>query len=228
MTFSSFVFPETTKKQIDAMPTEMKLKFYETVTNYGMYGIEPENLTQIENLIWIPMKDLIDNSRAKRGAPVGNNNAQKQNKQSENNKNNSENEKTIDLIDFEEKQINQSENNYSNLINVNDNGNDNQNVNQNDNHKDKKPPKHRYGEFANVLLTDEELHKLQTDYGEKQTDAAIQYLSEYIARKGCKDKSHYLTLRKWVFKALQEQPKYTSPPTHYGNFEPKLTLGGCE
>ena len=77
--FLSFVFPETTKKQIDSMPAEMKLKFYEAVTDYGMYGKEPENLTEIENLIWIPMKDLIDNSKeARGGAPAGNSNAQKQ------------------------------------------------------------------------------------------------------------------------------------------------------
>ena len=41
--FLSFVFPETTKKQIDAMPAEMKLRFYVFVTDYGMYDKEPED-----------------------------------------------------------------------------------------------------------------------------------------------------------------------------------------
>ena len=40
--FTSFVFSETTMKQIDAMPTnEMKLKFLLAATHYGIYGIEP-------------------------------------------------------------------------------------------------------------------------------------------------------------------------------------------
>ena len=76
--FLSFVFPETTKKQIDAMPAEMKLRFYVFVTDYGMYDKEPEDLTEIEKLIWIPMKDLIDSCKSARGgAPEGNQNAKK-------------------------------------------------------------------------------------------------------------------------------------------------------
>ena len=76
--FLSFVFPETTKKQIDAMPAEMKLRFYVFVTDYGMYDKEPDDLTEIEKLIWIPMKDLIDSCKSARGgAPEGNHNAKK-------------------------------------------------------------------------------------------------------------------------------------------------------
>ncbi len=76
--FRSFVFPETTKKQIDSMPDDMKLRFYEAVTNYGMYDMEPENLSTIENIIWIPMKDLLDSCKCdKPGAPAGNSNAAK-------------------------------------------------------------------------------------------------------------------------------------------------------
>ena len=77
--FLSFVFPETTKKQIDAMSAEMKLRFYIFVTDYGMYDKEPEDLTEIEKLIWIPMKDLIDSCKSARGgAPKGNHNAKKE------------------------------------------------------------------------------------------------------------------------------------------------------
>lgn len=65
-----------------------------------------------------------------------------------------------------------------------------------------KDTKHKYGEFKNVLLTDEERGKLLAlENGER----AIEYLSEHIALKGYKAKSHYLAIRKWVFDAIKEQ-----------------------
>lgn len=85
--FKSFVFPETIKKQIDTMPTaEMQLKFYQAVSNYGMYDEEPKGFSDIETIIWISMQDLLDNSKANRGgAPLGNDNASKTTKTTQNN-----------------------------------------------------------------------------------------------------------------------------------------------
>ena len=70
--------------------------------------------------------------------------------------------------------------------------------------------KHKYGEYAHVLLADEELDKLNEEYGEVQTQKAITYLDEYIEMKGAKYKSHYLALRKWVFDALKEKHEFTN------------------
>lgn len=59
-----------------------------------------------------------------------------------------------------------------------------------------KKNKHRYGEYKNVLLTDEELEKLKSkfsDYEEK-----IKMLDEGIELKGYKYKSHYLAILKWA------------------------------
>lgn len=113
--FLSFVFPETTKKQIDAMPAEMKLRFYVFVTDYGMYDKEPEDLTEIEKLIWIPMKDLIDSCKSARvGAPEGNQNAKKTTETTKNNQNN------VDLIETTKTTLS------------NDNGNGNGKVKEND------------------------------------------------------------------------------------------------
>ena len=67
-----------------------------------------------------------------------------------------------------------------------------------------KAPKHKHGRNAHVLLTDQELETLVTDFGEEQAQAAIDYLDEYIERKGYKAKSHYLAIRKWVFDAMRE------------------------
>ncbi len=53
--------------------------------------------------------------------------------------------------------------------------------------------KKSYGEFKNVLLTDEEYHKLE----ESNLLPYIEKLSSYIASKGKKYKNHYATILNW-------------------------------
>lgn len=62
----------------------------------------------------------------------------------------------------------------------------------------KKPAKHKYGEYKNVLLTDEELEKLKTEYSD--FEERIERLSSYVASTGKKYKSHYATIRNWARK----------------------------
>lgn len=69
--------------------------------------------------------------------------------------------------------------------------------------KSKKPVKHKYGEYNNVLLTDDELEKLQTEYPD--WSERIERLSSYIASTGKSYKSHYATIRNWARKD-QQQP----------------------
>lgn len=101
------------------------------------------------------------------------------------------------------------------------NDNDNDNDNENDNevsyhdsyHDSSEVPKtadvakikHKYGEYRHVLLKDEDMTKLQLDYGIQLTDKAITYLDEYIEMKGYKAKNHYLCIRKWVIDAVKEK-----------------------
>ena len=69
--------------------------------------------------------------------------------------------------------------------------------------------KHKYGEFKNVLLTDEEYAKLQerfpTDY-----DAKIETLSKGKERKGYKYKSDYLAVIDWAERDQKKVDKKTS------------------
>lgn len=60
-----------------------------------------------------------------------------------------------------------------------------------------KPTKHKYGEHNNVLLTDDEYAKLQ-DKLPYDYEKWIETLSEGIALKGYKYKSHYLAILKWA------------------------------
>jgi hypothetical protein len=62
--FSTFILSETTLNQIKALPPEMQLKFFWAVSNYGITGTEPD-FTGVELAIWIPMRDLIRNSKRK-------------------------------------------------------------------------------------------------------------------------------------------------------------------
>ena len=76
------------------------------------------------------------------------------------------------------------------------------------------PPKnreerHKYGEYKNVLLSDEELERLQKELPDWQN--MVERLSEYIASSGKKYKSHYATLRSWN----RREPKSNKPPQVY-------------
>jgi hypothetical protein len=61
-----------------------------------------------------------------------------------------------------------------------------------------KPIKHKYGEYNNVLLSDEELEKLQAEYPDWHN--RIERLSSYVASTGKRYKSHYATIRNWARK----------------------------
>jgi len=58
---------------------------------------------------------------------------------------------------------------------------------------DKKP----YGEFKNVMLTDEEHQKLIERFGPKLAEVKIEHLSSGVASKGYRYKSHYATILTW-------------------------------
>lgn len=71
--------------------------------------------------------------------------------------------------------------------------------------------KHKHGEYNNVLLTDEELEKLQAEYIDWHE--RIERLSSYIASTGKAYKSHYATIRNWARKD-QQQPTQTARPMY--------------
>ena len=68
-----------------------------------------------------------------------------------------------------------------------------------------KPIRHKYGAYKNVLLTDEEMAKLQDEF---PTDwpGRIERLSEYIASTGKKYKNHLATIRSWARKDTAQRP----------------------
>lgn len=59
------------------------------------------------------------------------------------------------------------------------------------------PSRHRYGMYQNVLLSDEELQKLQTEFP-ADYQSRIERLSEYMASSGRRYKNHLATIRSWA------------------------------
>ena len=72
-----------------------------------------------------------------------------------------------------------------------------------------KPTRHKYGEYKNVLLSDEELEKLKAEFP-ADWQSRIENLSEYIASSGKSYKNHLATIRKW---AKTDAEKKSSEPT---------------
>lgn len=63
--------------------------------------------------------------------------------------------------------------------------------------KPKKPERHRHGEYQNVLLTDDDLSKLQAEFPD-DWQSRIERLSEYMASTGKSYKNHLATIRSWA------------------------------
>ena len=73
----------------------------------------------------------------------------------------------------------------------------------------KKSTRHKYGAYKNVLLSDDDLEKLKTEFP-KDWEARIENVSEYVASKGKPYKDYLATIRRW---AKNEKPKK-------GDYEP--------
>lgn len=60
-----------------------------------------------------------------------------------------------------------------------------------------RPAPQKYGEYKNVLLTDEEMDKLKAEFP-SDFEARIERLSSYIASTGKSYKNHLATIRNWA------------------------------
>ena len=91
--------------------------------------------------------------------------------------------------------------------NVNDNVNENENdVSLHDSSNDTLPPlskpknvRHKYGEYKNVLLSDEDMEKLKIEFP-NDYEERIERLSSYVESTGKKYKNHLATIRNWARK----------------------------
>jgi hypothetical protein len=87
-----------------------------------------------------------------------------------------------------------------------------------------KPVRHKYGEYKNVLLSDEDMEKLQDEFP-ADWEERIERLSSYIAQSGKSYKNHLATIRNWAKKDKQQtttqQPK-AKQKSDYDSFMEQL------
>lgn len=85
----------------------------------------------------------------------------------------------------------------------------------------RKPPKHKYGEYGHVMLSDRDVELLYQNHGEEETKAAIDYLDKYMEEKGYKTQNHKMTIERWVFDAVKKNGNNRASPkaTKFTNFE---------
>ncbi|HHA4376928.1 TPA: helix-turn-helix domain-containing protein [Enterococcus faecium] len=74
-----------------------------------------------------------------------------------------------------------------------------------------KPIRHKYGEYKNVLLSDEQMEKLKTEFPNDYQER-IERLSEYCESSGKTYKNYLATIRSWARKEKSE-PK--NAPSSY-------------
>lgn len=79
-----------------------------------------------------------------------------------------------------------------------------------------KSPRHKYGQYENVLLSDEDMGKLKAEFP-ADWEARIERLSEYIASKGAKYKNHLATIRAWARKDTTTGKGLNANGTNGGN-----------
>lgn len=84
----------------------------------------------------------------------------------------------------------------------------NYNINNNNKASKKKTikePRHKYGEFKNVLLSDKDIEKLKAEYGEELVEKYIKKMDEWIELNGRRYKNYYLALRQWMNKEVSKK-----------------------
>lgn len=79
--------------------------------------------------------------------------------------------------------------------------------------REKKPAKQRYGEYDNVLLTDDDLSKLKAEFP-NDWQSRIERLSEYMASSGKTYKNHLATIRSWARRNNELPQQKQSPDPH--------------
>ncbi len=86
-----------------------------------------------------------------------------------------------------------------------------------DNSKPKKakPVRHKYGQYQNVLLTDEQLKKLKSEFPSDWQDR-IERVSEYCSMNGKAYKNYLATIRNWAKRDKQGQSQLNQPRKEFG------------
>lgn len=81
-----------------------------------------------------------------------------------------------------------------------------------------KKVRHKYGEYSNVLLSDEDMENLKEEFPNDYQER-IEQLSFYMASKGASYKDHLATIRNWARKDEKEAKKSNTVTINGKEFE---------
>jgi len=94
--------------------------------------------------------------------------------------------------------------------------------------KAKKPDRHKYGEYNNVLLSDTDFEKLKAEFPNDYQER-VDRLSEYMQSTGKTYKDHLATIRNWARKESAEPKRYVKNDETERSFDidefDRFTLG---
>lgn len=197
----TFVFRLEWAQVLKQQPDSIRLAVYDAIIDYVQTGHEPPQQSAVY-FAFLFIKNQIDKDTAKYKEVCA--------KRAEAGKKHKGNQHTINRNKLE-----QMEQVFQNGTNGTDNDNEydydnNTTINSSDiintdkSVKKTKPAKKVYGKFENVKLTDDEAIKLHEEYGEDAI-GIVDFLSAYRAEKGYKNKSDYLSIKRWVVDAFYKQ-----------------------
>lgn len=98
------------------------------------------------------------------------------------------------------------------------------NTDQNNERESKQPVRHRYGQYRNVLLSDEEMEKMKSEYP-NDYQQRIERLSEYMASTGKIYKNHLATIRSWAKRDEQKAQEAAKKAGSYSHSNYQFASG---
>ena len=177
------------------LPKEAQAEFFMAICSYALDGVEPE-IHGVAGALFKLAKPNIDIS-VKRSDAAQN----KAKSRQEKNKAGTNLEQTGNKIEASEEQNGVPFNDRG----INDRGVMNNELMSNEKEKVKKEKRHKYGEYKNVLLSDQEMEKLQNEFPFDWQER-IEKVSEYCASHGKTYRDYLATIRNWARKDKRDGP----------------------
>ena len=203
----SFLLYRTQCKSLLKLPDDKRGKLLAYIIGYAFDGIVPEIDDLACEVLFDQISDQIDRDRDKYQKKC------ERNKQIALEREKKKKEKT----DVNERERTYTNGTYTDTDTYTDTYTDTDNDTDTD--KKPKPTRHKYGSYKNVLLSDEDLEKLRSEFP-ADWKQRIERLSEYQASSGKTYKDYLATIRAWARKdGDQEQTVKPKSKNRFNNFE---------
>lgn len=194
MTRKVFWFLRSYYEAAKELSKEEQAEFFMGICSYALDGIEPE-IHGVAGAMFKLAKPNIETSLKRSDAGSK---KQTRNKLVTNVEQN-DNKTETNMEQADSNQVTNDEQNENALMSNEYMSNEvmNNELMSNDKEKVKKEKRHKYGEYQNVLLSDQDLEKLKTEFP-FDWEHRIEKVSEYCASKGKAYKNYLATIRTWA------------------------------